>query len=66
MSATLTPRQLDCLRLAALGLRNAQIAAVLCLSVSTVKNHMSDCYDRLGVPNRAAAVVAFWRMEGAR
>lgn len=66
MSATLTPRQLSCLRLAARGLRNAQIAAVLSLSVSTVKSHMTDAYDRLGVPNRAAAVVALWRMEGAR
>lgn len=60
----LTPRQTECLRLAALGLRNKQIAAALNISVSTVSIHMMDIYDRLGVPNRAAAVVAFWRMGG--
>ena len=61
-TAALTPRQLDCVRLAALGLRNAQIAAALGISDQSVKNHLTGAYVRLGVGNRTGAAVALWRM----
>ena len=48
----LTPRQLEVLRLAAKGLGNSEIGAVLGISPSTVKNHLDDAYSRLGLERR--------------
>jgi DNA-binding CsgD family transcriptional regulator len=62
--ALLSPRQRQCLALVALSRSNAEIAAALGVGVSTVKNHLSEAYRRLGVQNRTGAVVAMWR-EGA-
>ncbi len=55
--AALTPRQVELLELLAQGRDNAQIAAVLGLSEKTVRNQVSAIFDRLGVPNRAQAIV---------
>lgn len=54
--ATLTPREWQVLELAAQGHTNADIAAVLCTSVGTVRKHMEHIFDRAGVRTRSAAV----------
>ena len=53
--AGLTSREVDVLRLVALGLADAEVAAHLYLSVHTVKTHLRSIYDELAVPSRAAA-----------
>ena len=62
-SATLTPRQTELLRLVAAGRSTAQIATVLFLSPATVRKHIENIFDRLGVTNRTAAVMSAFTME---
>jgi len=50
--ALLTPRQLEVARCAADGLTNAEIAEFLRLSQNTVKKHLKDVFEQLGVTNR--------------
>jgi len=52
----LTPRQNDLLRLVAAGHTNSQIARRLGISEGTVRKHLENIYDRLGVSSRTAAV----------
>jgi DNA-binding NarL/FixJ family response regulator len=52
----LTARQNDLLRLLAAGHTNAQIARRLGISEGTVRKHLENIYDRLGVSSRTAAV----------
>jgi len=52
----LTPRELEILRLIALGHTNAQIAADLFLSVRTVETHRANLQSKLGVSGRAELV----------
>lgn len=56
--AGLTPREREIWRLLATGLDNAEIAADLDISVSTVKNHITGIFGKLGVRDRAQAVIA--------
>jgi DNA-binding NarL/FixJ family response regulator len=51
----LTARELEVLRLIASGRTNAAIARELFLSVKTVDRHVSNIFDKLDVPTRAAA-----------
>jgi DNA-binding CsgD family transcriptional regulator len=53
--AGLTPRERDVLELAAAGLSNAAIAERMWISPGTVKKHLDNIYDKLGVANRTAA-----------
>jgi DNA-binding CsgD family transcriptional regulator len=53
----LTPRQNDLLRLLAAGRTNTQIARQLGISEGTVRTHLENIYDRLGVSSRTAAVI---------
>ncbi|MEU4733335.1 MULTISPECIES: response regulator transcription factor [unclassified Streptomyces] len=56
--AELTPRELEIWRLMATGRGNAEIALDLDISVSTVKNHITGIFGKLGVRDRAQAVIA--------
>ena len=53
----LSPRQLEVLALVAEGLSNEEIATRLFLTESTVKWHVAQITRRLGVSNRAQAIV---------
>lgn len=53
----LTRRELDVLRLVAMGLRNREIASALCLAETTVKKHVEHIIDKLGVADRVQAAV---------
>jgi DNA-binding NarL/FixJ family response regulator len=55
--AELTPRERDVLTLIAQGLSNTEITERLVLSPKTVRNHVSNIYLKLGVPDRARAIV---------
>jgi len=52
----LTSRQRELMRLVADGLTNAEIAAALHVSPHTVRTHLTNIFERLGVSTRAAAV----------
>jgi DNA-binding CsgD family transcriptional regulator len=52
----LTPRQWELLRLLAAGHTNTQIARRLGISEGTVRSHLENIYERLGVSSRTAAV----------
>jgi pimeloyl-ACP methyl ester carboxylesterase/DNA-binding CsgD family transcriptional regulator len=55
--SALTPREAELVELIAQGLDNAQIAARLDLSDKTVRNHITSIFAKLGVDNRARAIV---------
>jgi two-component system NarL family response regulator len=57
----LSPRQWDVLALAAAGLNDTQIAHRLVLSETTVRVHLHNIIDKLGLPDRAAAIAWFER-----
>jgi two-component system nitrate/nitrite response regulator NarL len=52
----LTPREREILNLAAEGRTVAEIGRILFLSPNTIKTHLSNTYEKLGVSDRAAAV----------
>jgi DNA-binding CsgD family transcriptional regulator len=49
---SLTPRETQVARLVAQGLRNADIARELCISVNTVESHLKHIYAKLDVHSR--------------
>ncbi len=55
--AALSPREREVLTLLAEGFGNAQIASQLSISEKTVRNHVSNLFDKLGVWTRAQAIV---------
>lgn len=59
---TLSDREREVLALLAQGYTNAQLAEQLCVSPNTVKTHLQHIYDKLGVPNRTAAVTTARQM----
>ncbi|GAA3080505.1 response regulator transcription factor [Streptomyces olivoverticillatus] len=54
----LTPREREVWRLMATGLDNAEIAETMDISASTVKNHITSVFAKLGARDRAQAVIA--------
>ena len=62
VSAVLSSRELDILRLAAAGQNNDAIAAELVLSVRTVERHLQNAYAKLGLHGRTARTAAVARL----
>lgn len=60
---SLTPRELEVLRQVAIGLTNRDIAAALEISEETVKAHVARVLGKLGVENRAQAIVQALRRD---
>ena len=54
-------RELEILALTARGMSNREIAGALILSVATVKRHLANAYEKLGVHSRSGAVVVALR-----
>ena len=63
--ASLSPREREVLALISEGLANAEIGERLSISEKTVRNHISNLFDKLGVWTRAQAMV-FARDRGFR
>jgi DNA-binding CsgD family transcriptional regulator len=57
-SVPLTARQRELVGLLAEGLTNRQVARCLAISEGTVRRHLENVYERLGVTSRAAAVAS--------
>jgi DNA-binding NarL/FixJ family response regulator len=57
----LSPRELEVLEMASLGLTNWQIATRLHVTVHAVKFHLAAVYRKLGVTNRTEAAVLYLR-----
>ncbi|MGV4985891.1 response regulator [Streptomyces sp. NPDC001709] len=62
----LTDRELDVVRLVAVGRTNAEIAAELYVSLSTVKTHLSSVQLKLAARNRVEIAAWAWRHGYAR
>jgi DNA-binding NarL/FixJ family response regulator len=52
---SLTPREVEVLRLLAFGRTNREISERLCFSLSTIKNHVRGILEKLGVRDRTEA-----------
>ena len=55
MRESLTPREVEVLRLLALGHTNRRISEQLSFSLSTIKNHVQSILEKLGVCDRTQA-----------
>lgn len=54
---TLTPREIEVVRMVSQGLRNRAIAERLCISEGTVKVHLHNVYEKLGIDGRLELVL---------
>ena len=57
----LTTREKEILIMLGQGKSNSEISHELCISTSTVKTHVYNIFQKIGVPNRIQA--ALWTME---
>lgn len=55
-----TGREKEIFQLVLKGYTNAEIAATLCISLSTVKSHMQNIFDKAKAANRATLVSKFY------
>jgi len=56
-TTALTPREIEIVRLVAQGLRNKELANRLSITEGTVKIHLHNIYDKLGVDGRLELVL---------
>jgi DNA-binding NarL/FixJ family response regulator len=56
ISALLTPREIEVVRMVAKGLANKEIASALCIADGTVKIHLHNIYEKLKINRRAELV----------
>jgi DNA-binding NarL/FixJ family response regulator len=63
---SLTVRERQVLDLLADGRSNDELATVLNVSKSTIKNHLFNIYDKLGVSNRTEAILSVLPPHGTR
>jgi LuxR family maltose regulon positive regulatory protein len=56
LAEPLTPREVEILRLVAVGMRNQEIAEQLVISLPTVKRHIANTYGKLGANHRTEAI----------
>lgn len=56
IAASISPREQEVLRMVSAGLSNQEIAAALFVSASTVKTHLENIYQKLGVNSRTQAI----------
>ena len=66
MSSELSRQESRVLELVVEGMTNKEIGAALHLSEKTVKNYLSNAFQKLGVTRRSQAAVAFSRGRGTR
>lgn len=64
--SSLSARQLDVVRLVAVGRTNQEISEELCLSLSTVKTHLGHAHHKLGVRNRVEVAAWAWANGAVR
>lgn len=64
--ASLTEREGEILGLIEQGYTNLQIGATLCIELGTVKNHVHNLLDKLGVPSRSQAALVARQARVAR
>lgn len=62
-SGVVTPREREILELVAAGKMNAEIASVLWISPGTVRKHLENAYEKLGVHTRTAAVAVLFQLD---
>jgi DNA-binding NarL/FixJ family response regulator len=60
VAGSLSPRELDVVRLVARGLTNAEIAAELFISLGTVKTHLGSVQTKLAARNRVEIAAWAW------
>jgi DNA-binding NarL/FixJ family response regulator len=58
----LSPREEELLQYVADGLSTAEVAAHMCISPKTVKNHLASIYDKLGAHDKTQAVLTAVRL----
>jgi DNA-binding CsgD family transcriptional regulator len=61
--ASLSPREIEVLSLAASGLTNTQIADRIGVTIHGVKFHLMSIYRKLGVRNRTEAATIYARLS---
>jgi len=61
--AELTSRQLEIAQLASHGRTNAEVSAALEISENTVKKHLKDIFERIGLSNRTQLAALFARVS---
>ena len=59
MKNTLTPREKEVMEFVLKGYHNPKISELLCISVHTVKAHLSSIYEKLHVSNRVQAIIRY-------
>lgn len=62
LAEPLTPREKEMLRFVAAGMSNKEIADRLCLSLRTVKAHLSNIFNKMNVASRSEALVTALRL----